>query len=100
MYKVKTRSKFDLIDCVRFNRSYPFIYIKGDPLQIGPRVNPAVLVNKSHKKYKTLTDSAHVWTVHPTNRPASIPRGHFLGSTPCISSFVPHKSAQAKTRRT
>jgi hypothetical protein len=35
-----------------------------DPLQVGSRVNPAGLANKSCKRFKTLTDSAHAWTVH------------------------------------
>jgi hypothetical protein len=30
MHKVKTRSKVDLIDYGGFNRSYPFMYIKGE----------------------------------------------------------------------
>jgi hypothetical protein len=29
MLKVRMMSRIDWIDCVRFNRSYPFIYIKG-----------------------------------------------------------------------
>jgi hypothetical protein len=36
-----------------------------DPLQDGSRVNPAVLANKSRKKYVTLTDfvNARGWSV-------------------------------------
>jgi hypothetical protein len=35
-----------------------------DLLQVGSRVNPAYLANKSHKKFETLTDSVYARTVH------------------------------------
>jgi hypothetical protein len=50
MHKVKMISTIDWIDCEGFNRSYPFIYVKGgglDPLQVGSRVNPVGFANKS-----------------------------------------------------
>jgi hypothetical protein len=59
-------SRVDWMDCGGFNRLYPFIYIKGgglDPLQVGSRVNPVGLDNKSCKKSGTLTDSTHARTV-------------------------------------
>jgi hypothetical protein len=45
-----------------------------DPLQVGFRVNPASLANKSHKKFRTLTDSAHTQMV----RAATVDRNIFL----------------------
>jgi hypothetical protein len=54
---------------VGFNRPYPFIYIKGedlDLLQVGSRVNLVDLANKSHKKSRTLTNSAHARTIRAT----------------------------------
>jgi hypothetical protein len=50
MHKVKMISRFDWIDCGVFNRSYPFICIKGgglDPLQVGSRVNLVGVANNS-----------------------------------------------------
>jgi hypothetical protein len=64
-----------------------------DPLQVGFRVNPASLANKSHKKFRTLTDSAHTQMVRAAtvdSPPASgldHPQGHFCCSTDRSETF-------------
>jgi hypothetical protein len=44
---VKMIRRINWIDYEGFNRSYPFIYIRGglDPLQVGSRANPTKLTN-------------------------------------------------------
>jgi hypothetical protein len=89
MYKVKMRNILDLIDCVGVQSAvalHPYKGVGLNPLQVVFRANPVVLDNKSCEKLRTLTDSAHTWTVCATiaDRPAfepDRPRGHFLHST-------------------
>jgi hypothetical protein len=81
MNKVKTRNRFDLIDCVRVQSTVALHLDKGgglNPLQVVSRANPMVLANKSREKLRTLTDSAHTLTVRATT--ANRPRGRFLCS--------------------
>jgi hypothetical protein len=69
MCKVKTRNRFDLIDCSGVQSVVALHLYKGgglDPFQTDFRVNPAVLGNKSREKLGTLTDSAHARTVRAT----------------------------------
>ena len=61
MRKVKTRNRFDLIDCSGVQSTVALHLYKGgglDPFPTVSRVNPAVLGNKSREKLGTLTDSA------------------------------------------
>jgi hypothetical protein len=57
-----------------------------NPLQVGSRANPAAFANKSRKKLGTLTDSAHVRTVHvatadyPDRGPSSLRAGPSAGT--------------------
>jgi hypothetical protein len=69
MRKVKTRNRFDLIDCSGVQSVVALHLYKGgglDPLRTDFRVNPTVLGNKSREKLGTLTDSAHARTVCAT----------------------------------
>jgi hypothetical protein len=69
MRKVKTRNRFDLIDCSGVQSAVALHLYKGgglDPLRTDFRVNPTVLGNKSREKLGTLTDSAHMRTVRAT----------------------------------
>jgi hypothetical protein len=69
MHKVKTISRFDLIDCGGGLSVVALHLYKGgglDSLQVGSRVNPAGLANKSRKKFGTLTNSVHARTVWAT----------------------------------
>jgi hypothetical protein len=76
MHNVKTISRVDWIDCGGSIGLTSFIYIKGgglDPLQVGSRVNPIGLANKSRKKSRTLIDSAHARTVRVATVNSLIP---------------------------
>jgi hypothetical protein len=64
MHKVKTRNRFDLIDCWGVQSVVALHLYKGgglDLLQTVSRVNP-----KSREKLGTLSDSAHAWIVRAT----------------------------------
>jgi hypothetical protein len=77
MRKVKTRDRFDLIDCSVVQSAVALhLYKWGglDPLRSDFRVNPTVLGNKSREKLGTLTVSAHARTVRVAT---ADPRGLF-----------------------
>jgi hypothetical protein len=95
MYKVKTRNRLELIDCLGVQSVVALHLYKGgglDPLQTDFRVNPAVLGNKSREKLGTLTDSAHARTVCATTAdyPDCGPSG--LGAGPSALLFLAFNS--------
>jgi hypothetical protein len=69
-------NRFDWIDCGGSQSTVPLYLYKGgglNLLQVGSQVNPTGFANKSCKKSRTLTDSAHARTVRAAmaDRPAS-----------------------------
>lgn len=46
---------------------------RSGPVQVGSRVNPVCLANKSRKKIRILTDSTHTRTVRATTANADCP---------------------------
>jgi hypothetical protein len=100
MRKVKTRNRFDWINCCGVQSAVALHLYKGgglDPLRTDFRVNPTVLGNKSREKLETLTVSAHARTVHaatadcPDRGPSGLRVGPsarpFLASNICPLPF-------------
>jgi hypothetical protein len=100
MRKVKTRNRFDLIDCLGVQSAVALHLYKGgglNPLRTDFRVNPTVLGNKPREKLGTLIVSAHARTVRvatadsldrgPSGLRAEPSARPFLASNICPPAF-------------